>query len=198
MLKIINFFKNCITLSDGMRLRVKWDYIKTMSTWDQNAVVNVETQENLFWPIRITCIDNKESIFTRKWVNDNLVPKGKFDFETVSKLEEASLSEIEPILPDLFEWTEDVNWPIAPKISEILARFDKAIIPYIIYYLHNPSGLDEYGTYYHLLPKLDKTQLLLIKDELMRIKQYPSSFQSEEGYDKLAESYLKKIEDMDS
>jgi hypothetical protein len=60
---------------------------------------------------------------------ENLIPKHKFDFEATDELKKLSIEELKPIIPKLFEWTEDMNWPVAKEISKILIDYGKEIIP---------------------------------------------------------------------
>lgn len=192
MSKIDDMRRDIVTLIDGTKLRIK-DISEALS-WNKNSEVTLQKVDHLFWPIELINLDNGKSIRTRYWYKDDLVPKGKFDFDTVSELEKASMEDVIPILPDLFEWTEDVNWPIAPKLSEVLSKFGEAVIPYIKHYLKHPAGLDEYGTYFFLMPKLSKEQLELIRDDLIQIWKNPTEFQKEEEYDKLAAEYIEKLD----
>ncbi len=45
-----------------------------------------------------------------------LIPKNKFDHETVERLKNLSYEELKPIMPDLLEWLQDFNWPL-PTLS---------------------------------------------------------------------------------
>lgn len=122
-----------------------------------------------------------------------LVPVSKHDFETVERIKITDPNNIQEVLPQIFEWIEDINWPIAPELIKVLAGFDDMIIPFVIDFIHNPDGLREYSIYYFMLPLLNKRQLVLLKEELERVAHSPSSFEIEEGYDKIALQYLQNI-----
>uniref|UniRef100_UPI00403EFD00 DUF5071 domain-containing protein n=1 Tax=Paenibacillus sp. Y5S-9 TaxID=3122489 RepID=UPI00403EFD00 len=55
-----------------------------------------------------------------------MLPKDKTDFESVDKL---SNNELEEILPELFEWLQDGNWPISGSVENLLLRFGEELIP---------------------------------------------------------------------
>ncbi|GFP77474.1 DUF5071 domain-containing protein [Clostridium fungisolvens] len=124
---------------------------------------------------------------------DLYIPKSKYDFETVERIRLTDPENIQDILPQIFQWIEDINWPIAPELVKILAGFDEMIIPYVIDLIQNPNGLREYSIYYFMLPLLSNKQLHLLKDELERVTNNPSFFESAEGYDKIAIKYIEKI-----
>jgi|GEM_PF-2931488 len=197
MYKIVKKHWKFIELSNGLRLKTNCYDTYNKVVFEEGYEVDLVEGKNLFWPIILIDKVSGEKIRARYWYGDELIPKGKFDFDTISKIEGASIKDIELVLPDLFEWTEDVNWPIAPQLAEILPRFGEIIIPYVIHYLRYPSGLDEYATYYYLMPKMTKEQLELIKEELILVVENPTEFQKREEYDKFAKEYINKLEAME-
>ncbi|WP_178075963.1 DUF5071 domain-containing protein [Paenibacillus oralis] len=56
-----------------------------------------------------------------------LIPKHKQDYERVEQLKTKTLEEIKPILPELLEWLQDMNWPIAQDIENIVFTFDNTV-----------------------------------------------------------------------
>ncbi|KZE73405.1 hypothetical protein AV654_32525 [Paenibacillus elgii] len=54
-------------------------------------------------------------------IDRRLIPRNKFDFETVELLKKQPPEKLIPALPQLFEWIQDINWPIARDIAKILA-----------------------------------------------------------------------------
>lgn len=127
-------------------------------------------------------------------MDDSLfIPVSKHDIEVVERIKNADPKNIQEILPQIFEWVEDINWPIAPELVKVLVRFDDMIIPCIIDLIRKPDGLREYSIYYYMLPLLTNRQLCLLKEELERVAYNPSPFEKEEKYDKIAMQYLKNI-----
>ncbi|QLY81265.1 DUF5071 domain-containing protein [Clostridium intestinale] len=120
-----------------------------------------------------------------------IIPTNKHDFDAVEKIKNTDLKSIQQYLPQIFEWVEDINWPIAPKLAEVLVKFDDMIVPYLIDLIRNPDGLREYSVYFYMLPILTDIQLHLIKGELMRVAYNPSDFEKQEGYDKIALKYIR-------
>ncbi|MEI2280658.1 DUF5071 domain-containing protein [Paenibacillus polysaccharolyticus] len=52
-----------------------------------------------------------------------ILPKDKFDVESVEKLAKRSNDELRHILPELMEWLQDGNWPISKPVEDLLLRF---------------------------------------------------------------------------
>jgi hypothetical protein len=121
------------------------------------------------------------------------IPVSKDDFETVERIKITDPKNIQEVLQQIFEWIEDINWPIARELVKVLAGFDEMIIPFVIDLIRNPDGLREYSIYYYMLPLLTNRQLSLLGEELERVANNPSSFEKEEGYNKIALQYLQNI-----
>ncbi|KEQ21780.1 DUF5071 domain-containing protein [Paenibacillus tyrfis] len=62
---------------------------------------------------------------------NTLIPKDKFDFERVNELKKLDAEMIKPIIPQLFEWIQDINWPIAREIAQILIKCNEETLPHI-------------------------------------------------------------------
>jgi hypothetical protein len=123
----------------------------------------------------------------------DLIPIDKFDIKKVKELKKLSDEEIQPILPELFAWIEDINWPVAKELVKVLPIFNEAILPYVKDLWQNPDGLREYSIYYCMLPRLNIRQLELLSNELQRIAYKPTDFEQQEEYDKIVLKYLDKI-----
>lgn len=71
----------------------------------------------------------------------DLVPKEKDDNENIEKLKSLSFEEIQPIIPDLLKWLQDINWPIAGDIAGVLERFADQLTPYLMEIFKTNDGL---------------------------------------------------------
>ena len=60
-----------------------------------------------------------------------LVPREKGDFENVRALAKLGFPTIEPILPELFEWLQNGNWPIARELGPLVASGGKVVVPHV-------------------------------------------------------------------
>ena len=70
-----------------------------------------------------------------------LIPEHKDDQKVIERFKRLSFEEIKPIIPDLLEWLQDRNWPIAGPVAEILTPFSDSIVPEIIKILKTNDGL---------------------------------------------------------
>ncbi|WP_281227073.1 DUF5071 domain-containing protein [Flavobacterium aquiphilum] len=91
---------------------------------------------------------------------ENLIPKDKFDIETAEKLKNYSFEEIKPIIPNLLEWLQDLNWPVSQLIADFLIPYSENIAFEIFKIL---QGRDEMWKYWILLifGKIIKNELVI-------------------------------------
>lgn len=76
----------------------------------------------------------------------DLIPKDKLDIETAEKLKQYSYEEIKPIVPDLLEWIQDMNWPVAKTVAEYLITISEFITSEIIEILNGKDEMWKYWT----------------------------------------------------
>jgi hypothetical protein len=64
-------------------------------------------------------------------VDYSLVPQDKHDLETAEAAVAAGYPAVEPVLPRLLEWLQDMNWPVVKVLSPFLASIGTPLIPHI-------------------------------------------------------------------
>jgi len=101
----------------------------------------------------------------------DLIPKDKFDQKTVDELKKLSFEQLKPIIPELLEWLQDMNWPVAKPIADILEPFANRITPEIINILKTNDGM---WKYWILCTLARKTTDILLLAEIERIARFPS------------------------
>jgi len=100
-----------------------------------------------------------------------LIPKGKGDYETAEKLAKYSIDEIRSIVPNLLEWLQDGNWPVAFPVSQYLEKHTESIENEILYVLQSD---DDIWRYWILLHFGDKVKDERIITEIKRIATNPT------------------------
>ena len=55
--------------------------------------------------------------------------RAKSDFEHVAKIIELGFPAVEPLLPHLFEWIQDMNWPVAKRVAPFLVSIGRPMFP---------------------------------------------------------------------
>lgn len=106
-----------------------------------------------------------------------LIPKHKDDQEVIEGLRNLSFEQLSPIVPDLLECLQDLHWPIAEPVAEILAPFVDRITPDIIRILKTNDGQWKWGILTRLARKTTDPVLL---QEIERIAIFPTRDEIEE------------------
>ena len=93
-------------------------------------------------------MDNKD------WAK--LMPKDKYDIVSVNTLGKLDDNTFELLLPDLFMWISDINWPVASPIIELLSERPHKIVTSIKKHLGSTEIDDDlkYNILLYLIPKL--------------------------------------------
>lgn len=124
-----------------------------------------------------------------------LLPKDKSDTSTIDKLKCLSNEEIMPIIPDLLEWLQDINWIVAPYIADVLLQHQKISERFIAELLSENQKDDiwKYWIINELLLKWDDIPCNEIMTELSRISKFPTKGEKTEEADVSAKKCLKKF-----
>jgi len=77
---------------------------------------------------------------------ENLIPKDKLDIETAEKLKQFSYEEVKPIIPNLLEWIQDMNWPVSRVIADYLITISEYLTSDIIDILNGKDEMWKYWT----------------------------------------------------
>ena len=62
------------------------------------------------------------------YLNDIKI-RSKSDIEHVSQIIELGFPSVEPLLPHLFEWIQDMNWPVAKRVAPFLVSIGRPMFP---------------------------------------------------------------------
>jgi len=106
-----------------------------------------------------------------------LIPKNKHDQSRINELKKLTYEQIEPIIPDLLIWLQDMNWPIGRPVADILKPFVNRMTPEIIKILRTNDSLWEFWVMVNLLR--DTTDTLVLA-EIERIAKFPSKTEIED------------------
>lgn len=121
----------------------------------------------------------------------SLIPRGKHDYERADAAIEAGYPAVEPILPELLEWVQDMNWPIAKKLAPFLPSIGAPLAPYIREIFKTD---DETWKNWIMSEILEESPGLagMFRDELQRIAYSPNESEAEYGLDEDAQYTLRK------
>ena len=100
----------------------------------------------------------------------DLIPKHKDDQKVIGRLKKLSFEQIKPIVSELLEWIQDMNWPIAKPIADILKPFVERMAPEIINILKTNDGIWKLSVLNIAVNTADPDLL----NEIERIAEFPT------------------------
>src|SRR5882757_8668456 len=106
-----------------------------------------------------------------------LIPKDKFDDKGIDELKKLSFEQLKPILPELLKWLQDMNWPVARSIADILKPFADKMTPELIKILKTNDSMWEFWVLINLARNTTDPLLLT---EIERIAKFPSKVEIED------------------
>jgi len=74
------------------------------------------------------------------------VPKDKFDVEAIERAHSVGFPDLNPLIPELLEFVQDANWPVAVPSSTLLSLAGPEIVPFVRDVLRSDDGMWKYWT----------------------------------------------------
>ncbi|MED4452135.1 DUF5071 domain-containing protein [Metabacillus fastidiosus] len=124
---------------------------------------------------------------------ENYLPRDKHDFERINELKRREKEELLPLLPFLIEWVQDMNWPIAHDIAELLLTFPNEIVPLIKDILAEKDDIWKYWCLEVLMKELPLSVIKQFQAELIRLAEEPTDGEKLEELDETAMEILKVL-----
>lgn len=123
---------------------------------------------------------------------EDYLPLNIYDVDKVEKLKKLDRNVLEPLLPDLLEYTQDMNWPVASGVVEILLTFPKEIVSHVQAILSSNDDNWKWFILHFLVIKLPVESQVQFKQYLIRVAQTPTQNEIAEELDEIS----KEIVDM--
>ncbi len=110
-----------------------------------------------------------------------LLPKDKFDDSNLEEIKLLDDSDLSQITSELLTWTQDANWPIFPKIAEIIVARQDLFINEISKVFQADDWIWKYWILTNVCPKLSLENIdFLKKDFDNMVKVLPTNMEEEE------------------
>ncbi len=121
-----------------------------------------------------------------------LIPCHKSDLDRARAAIQAGYPAVAPILPQLLEWLQDYNWPVAHVLAPFLASIGNPLIPYVETIFHSN---DEIWKYWIISTILGNSRELAtsFRAELERLALLPTKDEAAEELDDVAREVLEKF-----
>lgn len=121
---------------------------------------------------------------------NNCIPTDKFDTSAIELASQIGFPELDPILPDLLEWVQDANWPVAVPTAALLSNAGIEILPHIKAILRSDDGVWKYWTIDLVVRNLSSDTLLELRNDLMKLTESPTQDDQSEDVPAMALSIL--------
>lgn len=121
-----------------------------------------------------------------------LFPTSKYDLEACATLANASDGEVGPLVPQLLEWLQDMNWPVAVHVRDRLARMSAELVEPVRKVLIGNDETWKYWLVSSLLPETDSRVVSALSAELKRLAFCPTASEKSEEVDMLARELLER------
>ena len=110
-----------------------------------------------------------------------LLPKDKFDNSNLEEIKLLNDSDLSQITSELLTWTQDANWPIFPKIVEIIVARQDLFIGEISKVFQTDDLIWKYWILTNICPKLSLENIDFLKKNFDNmVKALPTNTEEEE------------------
>lgn len=120
----------------------------------------------------------------------NCVPQDKFDLAAVARAKQTGFPAINPILPELLLWLQDINWPVANEVVDLLSGSDAEIVPAIRVVLQSDDAVWKYWVLNKLCSRLTSLVLAELIPDIARLANDPTEEDRSEDVDAEAKVLL--------
>jgi hypothetical protein len=98
-----------------------------------------------------------------------VLPRDKDDLASLEGLAQLGYPAIEPILPHLMTWLQDINWPIAGPMAEYLATIGRPLLDVIHQVLRGDDDIWKYWVLEYLVSEMDYSLQQALRGDLERL-----------------------------
>ena len=123
----------------------------------------------------------------------DLLPRHKTDDDRVEMIKNMEREQILPLLPGLLEWIQDMNWPVAPSVLELLLTFPEEIVPHVQDVLSSDDDNWKWFILHFLVINLPFESRVQFREYLTRVAETPTQNELAEELDEIAKEILVTI-----
>ena len=111
----------------------------------------------------------------------------------MEKLKDLDRSQVLLLLPELINYTQDINWPVAPIIVETLLKFPIEIVPSVQAVLAEDDDSWKWFLLNYLVSKLPLDSKFHFKEYLIRVAEIPTESEIAEELDYVSKNILETM-----
>lgn len=118
------------------------------------------------------------------------IPQTKFDEAAIARADAIGFPALNPILPALLDWLQDMNWPVARATRNLLEKAGPEIIPHIRAILAGDDDVWKYWIVSALVAHLSPQIQTALTADIRRITETPTPGEAAEEVDDVAREVL--------
>lgn len=122
-----------------------------------------------------------------------LLPDDKLDTASAEQLVALGFPAIEPVLPQLLEWMQDFNWPVAQVLQHVLANIGAPLAPHVRKVLSQDDEIWKYWVL-HCIVRESKELAQALRPDLKRLVSSPTASEKIEEVDLVATEILEGMQ----
>ena len=123
----------------------------------------------------------------------DFLPKDKFDIENAALLRNLGYPTIRPIMRQLLEWLQDMNWPVAQFIAPWILTIGVELYPYFEEIFQSNDSLWKNWVLTALIDEMPIEMAQRFSPLLQQLSQSQNEFDITEGVPEIAKAILTKI-----
>lgn len=123
------------------------------------------------------------------------IPKDKCDTSGIENLKELTSEEISSISFQLLEWIQDINWPVAQSLLDVLPIFHRELLSDIRYILRDEvkDTIWKFVILSNLITQFPLSTIQLLQQELCQLSNSIAKDEDEQDVVDMANILLSKI-----
>ena len=122
-----------------------------------------------------------------------LLPQSKHDLDRARALVARGYPAVAPVLPELLEWLQDYNWPVAQALVPFLQTIGPPLLPELRRILGTNDEVWKYWVLWCLV-RAAPTLAEALRPELTRLVESPTPGEATEEVDQIAREILEVLE----
>jgi hypothetical protein len=118
-----------------------------------------------------------------------LLPRDKHDLVRAEAIVSAGYPAVEPLMPHLLEWLQDMNWPVARVLAPFLARVGAPLERHLRLVFESTDDIWKYWVIHSVIAESPELRRIF-RDDLQRLASSPTENERVEEVDEVARTVL--------
>jgi len=122
-----------------------------------------------------------------------LLPASKFETEKAARVVSLGYPGVEPVIPQILEWLQDLNWPVARVFQPFAASIGAPLAPHVRLILKTDDGCWKHSVLSGVVAESFELAACL-RTELERLASSPTPIESQEKVNVVASEILSRMD----